>query len=107
MGNTVEYIKRMDPNFVNRAKRRWLEEAGSSIQGQAKELAPVRRGNLRKSISYRIQNDESIIFTPVQYAPYVEYGTYKMAAQPYLRPAVSKMKPRLMKRLSSLLNEEV
>ena len=65
------------------------------IVKEAKRLCPVDTGHLRDSIKrsaskrtargYRV-----IVGTPVRYAGYVEFGTRKMSAQPYLRPAFRK-----------------
>lgn len=43
---------------------------------------------------YRI-NADYYVGTNVDYAAYVEYGTYKMQAQPYLRPAADQVKGNL------------
>lgn len=47
--------------------------------GEYKGSAPEDKGNLRTVY----------IGTRVEYAPYVELGTYKMKAQPFLAPAIS------------------
>lgn len=51
----------------------------------------VRTGNLRRSIShsYDASSGKAYIGTNVYYAPYVELGTKKMAARPYLKPAAT------------------
>ena len=41
--------------------------------------------------------------TGVEYAPYVEYGTYKMAARPFLRPAYNKNVNKLTQELKRIL----
>lgn len=50
----------------------------------------VRTGRLRNSISYGVDTDEPAVYigSNVEYAPYVELGTSKMRARPYLKPAV-------------------
>ena len=50
----------------------------------------VRTGRLRNSISYAVDTDESAVYigSNVEYAPYVELGTSKMMARPFLKPAV-------------------
>lgn len=70
------------------AKDRALEIMGGKAESYAKQLAPVRTGNLRNSITHQ-QYDENteIIGTNVSYAPYQELGTHKMAPRPFLRPA--------------------
>ena len=70
------------------AKERALEIIGGKAETYAKQLCPVDTGNLRNSITHK-QADENteVIGTSVEYAPYVELGTRKSKAQPYLRPA--------------------
>lgn len=74
----------------------------AKVAAQAKALAPVDTGNLRGSIGYEIQGqntseppiqekpkqNEGYVGSYINYALYQEYGTRKMAAQPYLRPAI-------------------
>ena len=50
----------------------------------------VRTGRLRNSISYGVDTDEPAVYigSNVEYAPYVELGTSKMMARPFLKPAV-------------------
>lgn len=48
----------------------------------------VRTGTLRNSLSHTSHGDAAYIGTNVEYAPYVEMGTIKMKARPYLKPAV-------------------
>lgn len=47
---------------------------------------------LRMKYSGRV---EWVVGTNVEYSVYVEFGTYKMAAQPYLRPAVERVSRNL------------
>lgn len=76
---------------------------GEFVEGEAKLRCPVDTGNLRDSIKYRVDESEAavIIGTNVEYAPYVEFGTAKMQAQPYLRPAVIENKEQIMKILNA------
>lgn len=47
------------------------------VEGAAKRK--VEKGNLRNSIKYEVTTDggnvKGVVFTPVEYAPYVEFGT--------------------------------
>ena len=72
----------------NAARNKALEIIGGKAEGYAKKLCPVDTGRLRNSITHQ-QYDESteVIGTNVEYAPYVELGTHRQKAQPYLRPA--------------------
>jgi HK97 gp10 family phage protein len=64
-------------------------------EGQAKKDCPVDTGRLRSSITHGITDIKGDVIigqvgTNVEYAEHVEFGTSKMQAQPYLRPAVDK-----------------
>lgn len=52
-----------------------LGKACAVVERAAKENAPKGNGALRRSITSKVENNEGIIFTPLEYAPYVEYGT--------------------------------
>lgn len=67
------------------------------VEGSAIRVAPVDTGRLRGSITHRINNYEALIGTRVEYAPYVELGTPRMAAQPYLEPALSNNTGKIIK----------
>lgn len=94
---------------------RALERCGSEAEGYAKDLCPVDTGNLRNSISHKVDESEpaAYIGSNTEYAAYVELGTGKYysggrptpwvyqdakgnwhwtagnPAQPYLKPAVA------------------
>ena len=67
-----------------------LEAVGLQAEGYAKLKCPVDTGNLRNSITHAQEgNDTEIIGTNVEYAPYVELGTQRTKAQPFLKPAAA------------------
>ena len=45
------------------------------MEAEAKKKAPKGSGDLRRSITSKVENNEGVVFTPLFYAPYVEYGT--------------------------------
>lgn len=45
------------------------------VEASAKEKAPVKKGELRRSITSKVDGLEGIVYSPLEYAPYVEYGT--------------------------------
>jgi HK97 gp10 family phage protein len=71
-----------------------VRDTAFNIERSAKLAAPVDTGRLRGSITTDFKpsetNPEAEVGTNVEYADYVEYGTYKMAAKPYLNPAYDK-----------------
>lgn len=69
-----------------------LARGAVKVTRRAKELAPVDTGRLRSSIANEIGHDDrglvARIGTDVTYARHVEFGTRRMRAQPFLRPAL-------------------
>lgn len=52
-----------------------LGRACALVERSAKQKAPKGNGELRRSISSKVENLEGIVYTAKEYAPYVEYGT--------------------------------
>lgn len=73
---------------IRQAIRSALREIGERAVKYATDIVPVRTGNLRSSIAYDADDRQVIIGSDVTYASYVEEGTTRMKARPYLRPAI-------------------
>lgn len=76
--------------------KKQLRELANKVRDDARRMAPVKTGALRRSIrvvnsydaasrtvTYRVGWDKSIAW----YGALVEFGTEKQRAQPHLRPA--------------------
>lgn len=71
---------------------------------EARKLAPYRTGHLKNNSRVETKYDGwAVVEFNAEYAAYVELGTYKMAAQPFLTPAVLMSE----KRLTYLLKSEL
>lgn len=70
---------------IKESCRKGLERGAKKIQKNAKYLAPVDTGHLRNSIKTKseiIQEGvEAQVYTNVEYAPYVEFGTGQRGAE--------------------------
>jgi HK97 gp10 family phage protein len=68
-----------------------FEKIGLAGERFAKKACPVDTGRLRSSIShaYDVGAGEVYVGTNVEYAAYVEFGTRRQRAQPYLRAALA------------------
>lgn len=81
--NTEQFKKLLDGK-----KKEILEEAGRFVSGEAKLRAPVDTGKLRDSLTEQMNGQDQVdIGTVVEYSDYVELGTSRQDAQPYLLPA--------------------
>jgi HK97 gp10 family phage protein len=80
-----------------------VAKAAMDIQAHAQGRAPVDTGTLKNSIqAVRVGAAHWRVVVGADYGVYVEYGTYRMAAQPYLRPAVQTVRPLFLAALKGL-----
>jgi HK97 gp10 family phage protein len=63
-----------------------------AVKVKIRSLNIVDTGNLMNSMSHSVGVDTVRIGTNVEYAVYHEFGTYKMAARPFLRPTIEEEK---------------
>ena len=72
-----------------------IAKAAADIEAQAKARAPVDTGLLKNSINQQPPEDplRRVVESPVNYSVYLEYGTSRAPAQPYMTPAVEMVKP--------------
>lgn len=63
-----------------------LNKLGARTIHGAMRDCPVKTGRLRSSLMYEVDGNTCEMGTNVEYAPYVEFGTYIQEAQPYLYP---------------------
>lgn len=86
---------------LENAQKRGLILSGILVAQRASGLAPIDTGRLKRSItnsmpkqmgrlSYRVD-----VGTNVEYAPFQEFGTRFMNAQPYLIPALNKSRKEI------------
>lgn len=68
-----------------------LTAIGLTAESYAKRDCPVDTGRLRNSITNAVRADEKTVYigSNVEYAAYVELGTSRMKARPYLKPAAT------------------
>jgi len=82
-----------------------LYKAGEEVADIARRLVPVQTGKLRDSIRVtRLRGDPKLnirVYAGSRekggafYAHMVEYGTVKMRAKPFLRPALNQLKGQI------------
>lgn len=72
MDNVLEMLE----NVTSTANvQQALMKCCAIVERSAKQLAPKDTGALRRSITSKVEGNKGIVFTPLEYAPYVEYGT--------------------------------
>lgn len=107
MGATFKWNGKQHKKRMENAIIIALRQCALLVEAEAKRICPVDTGRLRASITYEIDENGLIarVGTNVEYAIYVEMGTWKMVAQPYLRPALEKLRPKIMAILKAAYRE--
>ena len=121
-----EVLEGLDSLVEQEELVRRMNRACMLVERTAKQTAPKGNGELRRSITSKIEtfaNDVvGVVYTPLEYAPYVEYGTglfaeemgrqdvpwcYKdekgnwhttsgMPPHPYMRPALNANREKIL-----------
>ena len=95
-------LDRIRANVMPRAEQ-VVAGAAFAVEGRAKTLAPVDTGFLKSSIGAERQSGLSwLVWAYAEYALYVEVGTSRMAAQPYMIPALEQVYPEFVRNWRSL-----
>lgn len=86
------------------AVKRMVKQNGAELQARAQRNAPVDTGNLKRSIRLDISDGGLTAESEAtaEYAPYVEWGTRYMEAQPYMRPAFNEQKEQFRRDMDRL-----
>ena len=100
-GFSIELVEDNSPMVIaatEEAIQAALEAVGIEVEARAKQYEDrVDTGRLRNSITHEVRGDTVYVGTNVEYAPYIELGTYRMRAanggKGYLRPAVTEHVP--------------
>ena len=104
-----------------------MEKVCALVERDAKQNAPKDTGALARSIQSKVENNDGsiqgVVFTPLEYAPYVEFGTGLFAEsggrtdvpwsyqddegnwhttkgqcpQPYMRPAIDNNREKIVR----------
>lgn len=109
-----------------------LSQACALVERSAKQKAPKDTGELRRSITSKIEGTQGIVYTPLEYAPYVEYGTGLFAEnggrkdvpwnyqddkgnwhstsgqkpQPFMRPALNENREKIIDLLGEAISND-
>jgi HK97 gp10 family phage protein len=79
-----------------------VQRAGADIVKGAMKRSRVETGLMRASWqTHTLGPFEIMVFNPVEYAIYNEYGTVNMSAQPMLRPAVEEVRRKMQEELAA------
>lgn len=78
------------PGACRRAAEKALSQTADAVLHTAQGLVPVRTGYLRSTLHRKSAGGRHQVSAACRYALYVEKGTRRMRARPYLAPALQK-----------------
>jgi len=88
-----------------------MRDATLLILRDARINAPVDTGRLRASITPEVKAEPpdviGIVGSNVEYAPFQEFGTKRMAGKHYLERAVEKNKDRIQREFEKVVNQVI
>jgi HK97 gp10 family phage protein len=80
-----------------------VTEEVTLIHADAVLIAPRDSGDLVEKIDKQANGLRGSIKSKSRHAGFVEFGTYKDGAQPYMHPAAERARPRFPKRAASII----
>lgn len=131
-----QVLDRLDSLIDESTLEAALGQACALVEASAKQNAPKDTGELRRSITSKVemQGDDwvGVVYTPLEYAPYIEYGTGLFAVeggradvpwsyqndkgewistsgqkpQPYLRPALDENREEILRILAEVITND-
>lgn len=100
---TYDYLN-IDKSIVPEL-RTIVKNNGIQLTQGAQKRSPVDTGALRRSIRLSLEdsNLKAVVKTNVPYAKFVEYGTIRQKAQPYMRPSLRVQKAKFVKAIKNAI----
>lgn len=121
--NGIEELKKLFeehlPSEAKKAMRMAAKEGAKIVAADAKAKVPRDTGALRQSIRVRaikrsrvkvgsrVVTGEGFFKGDTYYGGFVEYGTHKMKAQPFLRPAADENRERVIREFGKFLRASI
>lgn len=101
----VKLEKGIRENVTMSDVKRVVRHHGAKLQAKAQVNAPVDTGDLKGSIGLELSDGglTATVEPTMEYSAYVELGTRKMKAQPYLKPAFDDQMQQFKKDLDRLV----
>ena len=97
--------KKLKQNVRMEDVKKVVRHNGAEMQAKAQQNAPVDTGTLKRSIGLEFTDGgmSAEVEPKADYGAYVELGTRKMEAQPYLKPAFEEQSNEFRKDMQNLV----
>jgi HK97 gp10 family phage protein len=84
-----------------------MTAGGEVLLTYMKSITPVDTGELRDSERLEVQKDNVVLIAEADHASYVEFGTIKMASQPFMRPTIDNQQKPALKAIGRNINDQI
>lgn len=104
-----DLFKKLPEKFQRKILRRALMLGALQVRERARQLVPVDSGDLKRSIKARKPKGTKRgeirreVGATEYYAHFVESGTKKIKAQPFLKPALDETTPKIVDRIGDAM----
>ena len=92
LGEVKEELRSRIPTIMEalaiEAEGNAVDEVNALVYDSPESPNYIRTGRLKNSITHASEDNKAYVGTNLEYAPYVELGTSKMAPRPFLKNAV-------------------
>lgn len=106
---TAQNIRTHAIKSIQRGTKSGIEYQKYSPRRKHRASAPgeapaTDTGRLTNSIQADIQGKQATVYTNLEYAPWLEFGTQEMEPRPFMVPAMEKERPRFEQRLNRIVD---
>lgn len=106
---TAQNIRTHAIKSIQRGTKSGIEYQKYSPRRKHRASAPgeapaTDTGRLANSIQADIQGKQATVFTNLEYAPWLEFGTQEMEPRPFMVPAMEKERPKFEQRLNRIVD---
>lgn len=97
---------------ITAAAKKTVQESAEAVRNRAKDLVPVDSGRLQRAINVSYSSDglsAEVKNTNNQayYGQFIEFGTSRRPARPFMTPAAEQERRKLKKRLEQNVKKEL
>lgn len=91
---------------ARKAGKRAVNASARAVRDSARSRVPVKTGELKKSITTRVSRKGigARVGTNDEAGPFVEFGTVRQAAKPFLFPAAEQERANFVRRMADETN---
>ncbi|AZA18256.1 MAG: histone H1 [Streptococcus thermophilus] len=93
-------MKNASPEKRSKVLRKYGKKLKKAAVKRAQFKKGYSHGDTRRSITLRVQSDKAIVEALTSYSGYLEVGTRKMEAQPFMKPALEEVVPKMVEEMA-------